>query len=256
MVYPMKTEEKQSEKKELSLDDFLQDPENVIPQLYDVEKATVAILCLDSNPLVVNWIRGNFIEKIFDNLSAHLTLYGMNALIYEDMERKRAIDALKKRFIAHQDDVPSKKAAFLQELSKEIGKKVKIKRDPSQVSLIPSFDYFVKIVGELERYGIITHRDSEYKHAERAYSPIGPFRTKWKAQREALLKKEAQENLSIAPAEALFYGLTPTMIRRYEEVLQNTKTKTLEEIGYEIPKFPLTRAESDLLDAVIDSLDL
>lgn len=223
------------------------DPQAVISQLFDIENVVVGIVYNSPNPLVLNWIRTVFIQKMYDNVVDNLHYNELLAKYYGHGDTQQKINSALKDIVKHSEESPNSKSAYLTKLFDDIITKKGVKiESPSHVKLIPSFHYFDKVVAELVSMELLLSRRSTYKHAETVFYPNGLFFKKWLENR-----KQYVNNLSsvFSHPEYSFYDLNKHAllleIRKLESVISSNPNKKILDTRY--TAFNLTDVEGKFL---------
>ena len=203
-------------------EEFYQNPQDIIAQLFGLEKAIVGIYGSSQDPLVSNVARRIFVEKLYQNVKENLLYISLLAQLYGTAESKNVKERAVKlgnEMVAYENKGDDK-AAFLNKKFKEA--KVRTK---TRAKLIPSFETFNNAVRRLEEaHHLLAPIPTLDKRAEIAYHIT--IYTAWNENRKALLSKLVQgaktaQHTSESTNVLNFYNLTTTELGfRIERIRQ------------------------------------
>ncbi len=209
---------------------FAHNPQDVIPQLFGLEKAIVGIYGNNTDPIVSNVARRMFIEKLFDNIKDNLYYATLEAQLhntaYSRKVKERAVKLGKEMWECANRNKDM--AAFLNKKFKET--KVKTK---TRAKLVPSFETFNNAIQRLENaHHLLASVPTLDKRAEVAYHLT--IYNRWNENRKALVSKlnEAARTQKSAheiasESELIFYSLTGIAL----SIEINRKKRLIENAG-------------------------
>ena len=209
---------------------FAQNPQDIIAQLFGLEKAIIGIYGNSPDPMVSNVARRIFVEKLFDNIKGNLYHAALEAQLHNTADSKkvaeRAVKLVKDMEVCTNKDGDI--ASFLNKKFQEA--KVKTK---TRAKLIPSFETFNNSVQRLENaHHLLAPVPTLDKRAEVAYHLT--IYSEWNANRKALISRMNEAARTQKPihevasvSELNFYSLTAMAlnieINRIKKVIESAK---------------------------------
>ena len=209
---------------------FAHAPQDVIAQLFGLEKAVVGIYGNSQDPIVANVARRIFVEKLFDNIKGNLYHAALEAQLHNTADSKKVAERAFK-LGKEMGDCTNKDGDIASFLNKKFQEaKVKTK---TRAKLIPSFETFNNAVQRLENaHHLLASVPTLDKRAEVAYHLT--IYSEWNANRKALLSRMNEAARTQKPihevasgSELNFYSLTAMALNiemnRIKKIIESAK---------------------------------